>query len=67
MWNSRPSLVMVLFSLADIVAVSALAIFGILMQPLPAAVVFGLMAATIVFALLIDHVKVAVFRHLPLD
>ena len=67
MWNSRPSPVMVLFSLADVAVVSALAIFGVLMQPLPAGVVFGLMAATIVFALLIDQVKVAVFRHLPVD
>jgi H+-transporting ATPase len=61
MWDSRPSLVMALFSLADIVAVSTLAIFGILIPPLPAGVVFGLTAATIL------HVKVAVFRDLPVD
>ncbi len=67
MWNSRPSLVMMLFSLADIAVVSTLAIFGILMQPLPVGVVLTLLAATLVFALLLDQVKVVVFGHLPVD
>ena len=50
MWNSRPSLLMMLFSLADIAVVSTLAIFGILMQPLPVGVVLILFTATLVFA-----------------
>ena len=66
-WNSRPSLLMMLFSLADIAVVSALAISGILMQPLPAKIVLTLFAATLVFALLLDQVKVVLFRHLPVD
>ncbi len=66
-WNSRPSLLMMLFSLADIAVVSALAIFGILMQPLPAKIVLALLAATLVFALLLDQAKVVLFRHLPVD
>jgi len=66
-WNSRPSLLMMLFSAADIAVVSTLAIFGILMQALPANVVLTLFAATLVFALLLDQVKVALFRHLPVD
>ena len=44
MWSSRPSLVMMLFSLADIAVVSTLAVFGILMQPLPVSVVLTLLA-----------------------
>ncbi len=67
LWSSRPSLPMMLFSLADIAVVSALASCGILMQPLPVRVVATLFAATLVFALLLDQVKVAVFRHLPVD
>jgi len=67
MWNSRPSLLMMLFSAADIAVVSTLAISGILMEPLPVKIVLTLFAATLVFALLLDQVKVALFRHLPVD
>jgi H+-transporting ATPase len=67
MWNSCPSLLMIIFSAADIAVVSTLAISGILMQPLPLAVVLSLFAATLVFALLLDQVKVALFRHLSVD
>jgi H+-transporting ATPase len=66
-WGSRPTLLMMAFSAADIAVVSALAIFGILMRPLPTTVVFGLLAATVVFAFALDQVKVAVFRRLPID
>jgi H+-transporting ATPase len=67
LWNSRPSLVMMLFSAADIVLVSALAVFGILMQPLPLGTVLALFAATVGFALALDLVKVVLFRLLPVD
>jgi H+-transporting ATPase len=67
MWDSRPSLVMVAFSVADLATVSTLAIRGILMQPLPAGLVSALFAAALVFAFLLDQVKVALFRHLPID
>ena len=67
LWSSRPSLVMMIFSLADIAVVSTLAISGTLMQPLPAGVVLTLFSATIVFALLLDQVKVALFRHVRVD
>ena len=67
MWNSRPSLLMMVFSAADIAIVSTLAISGILMQPLPIAAVLTLLAATLAFALLLDQVKVALFRHLSVD
>ena len=67
MWNSRPSLLMMTFSLTDIAVVSTLAVSGTLMLPLPVGVVLTLLAATLVFALLLDQVKVVVFRHLPVD
>lgn len=67
LWNSRPSLLMVAFSLADIAVVSILAIFGLLMRSLPVGVVLVLFTATILFALLLDQVKVVLFRYLPVD
>ncbi|MBS0316425.1 MAG: HAD-IC family P-type ATPase [Proteobacteria bacterium] len=67
LWNSRPSSLMMLFSAADIVVVSTLAVLGILMTPLPLGVVLSLFGATIVFALLLDQLKVVLFHHVPVD
>ena len=67
LWNSRPSLLMMAFSAADLAVVSALAIFDALMRPLPAGIVVASFAATLVFALLLRQVKVALFRHLRVD
>lgn len=67
MWSSRPSVVMLLFSLIDITVISTLAIFGILMQPLPVTVVLCLLAVTGIFVLILDQVKVALLRHLRID
>jgi hypothetical protein len=66
-WNSRPSLVLMLLSLADIVIVAAIAIFGLVSPALPASLVLILLVATYFFAVLLDQVKVAVFRLLPVD
>ena len=66
-WDSRPSLVMMLFSLADIAVVAVIAVSGYLTPPLPMRVVLALFAATLVFAVLLDQVKVTVFRRLPVD
>lgn len=67
MWKSRPSVVMMSFSLADIAIVAALAINGVLMAPLPVALVAGLLGAAALFALALDQVKVVLFRYLPVD
>jgi len=67
LWGSRPSLLMILFSLADLAAVSALAWSGTLMQALPAPVILGLFASVLAFALLLDQAKVVLLRHLPID
>jgi H+-transporting ATPase len=67
MWNSRPSLLMMVFSLLDITVVSTLAIRGILMEPLSLPVVLPLLAATLAFAVLLDQLKVVLFRHLSVD
>jgi H+-transporting ATPase len=55
-----------LASLADLLIIATLATRGILMTPLPAAVVAGALLATAVFALLLDLIKVPVFRRLKI-
>ena len=67
LWSSRPSCLLMLFSSGDITIISVFAIFGFFMQPLPLGVVLTLLAATILFALLLDQMKVALFRVLPID
>lgn len=63
LWHSRPSRWMVLSSSADLVIVSALTAKGILMAPLPPLVVAGLLGAVVVYLLLVDFLKIAIFRH----
>jgi H+-transporting ATPase len=67
LWSSCPSRLMIIFSITDIVFVSALAIFGIFIQPLPASIVVTLLAATVVFVLALDQVKVMLYRYFPID
>ena len=67
MWNSRPILPMMLFSLVDIAIVSTLAIGGTLMRPLPFAIVVMLLLVTAGFALALDQIKVMVLARHPID
>jgi H+-transporting ATPase len=64
LWSSRPSTWLTASSIADILIASTLAIAGIAMTPLPALIVAGTLAAAIVFAFLLDFMKVPVFRRL---
>jgi len=57
LWNSRPSNWILASSFVDIAIVSALAISGILMKPLPWPVVAAVLAASVAFALILDQVK----------
>jgi H+-transporting ATPase len=66
-WSSRPALVMLFASLADVAIVASLAIGGVLMTPLPLAIVGILAIATLVFALALDLVKIVVFSRLRID
>jgi H+-transporting ATPase len=63
-WGSRPSLWLVLSSMADIVIAAMLAVGGLAMVPLPALVVAGTLAAAAAFAVVLDMVKVPVFTRL---
>ena len=64
MWSSRPSLWLVISSGADLLIASTLAVAGIAMAPLPALMIVGVLAAAIAFAVVLDFVKVPVFRRL---
>ena len=62
LWSSRPSLWFIVSSVADLLIVATLASRGILMKPLPLALVGGVMAAAILLAFVLDGVKLAVFH-----
>ncbi|MGO8738901.1 HAD-IC family P-type ATPase [Rhodoblastus sp.] len=66
LWSSRPSSWLVASSVADIGIASTLAIGGIAMTPLPVATVALTLATAAAFALLMDLVKVPLFRRLNL-
>jgi H+-transporting ATPase len=64
LWSSRPSLWVTVSSIADLLIASTLAVGGILMTPLPVSIVAGTLAAAAVFAVILDLLKVPVFRRL---
>jgi H+-transporting ATPase len=63
-WSSRPSVWLIGSSLIDMALACVLAGAGIAMAPLPLAAVAAVVAASVVFAFLIDFAKVPVFRRL---
>jgi H+-transporting ATPase len=67
LWGSRPSLILVLSSVADVLIISTLAICGIAMAPLALWVVACEFAAAIVFGLFLDVVKIPVFARLRIS
>ncbi len=67
LWRSRPSLLLMAFSFADIIVICAVAIFGFLTPPLPPGMILGLLTVTILFVLAVDQVKVCVLRFIRID
>jgi H+-transporting ATPase len=67
LWGLRPSMWLIGSSVADLLIISTLAIFGIAMAPLPFAVVAGELAAALVFAFALDAVKIPVFARLQIS
>jgi H+-transporting ATPase len=65
-WSSRPSAWLAASSVGDLAIATTLAIAGIAMTPLPPIVVAGTLAAAAVFAVLMDFVKVPLFRRLEI-
>jgi H+-transporting ATPase len=66
LWSSRPSLWVALSSVIDIAIASVLAVGGIAMTALPAAVVAGTLVAAAAFAFMLDLVKLPVFTRLKI-
>jgi H+-transporting ATPase len=64
LWSSRPSLVVILCSIADLLIVPTLAVNGVLMAPLPLPIVSGIFLACIALAFALDQVKIAIFARL---
>jgi H+-transporting ATPase len=67
LWGLRPSLILVLSSLADVLIISMMAIRGIAMAPLAIWVVACEFAAAIAFGLVLDVVKIPVFARLRIS
>jgi H+-transporting ATPase len=64
LWRLRPSLLLVLSSVADVLIITTLAVLGIAMAPLPIAVVACEFAAAIAFGVVLDVVKIPVLARL---
>ena len=67
LWGLRPSLILVLSSVADVLIISTMAICGIAMAPLAIWVVTCEFAAAIAFGLVLDIVKTPVFARLRIS
>ena len=63
LWSSRPSLIVMLSSVADMLIIPTLAARGMLMAPLPLPVIAGVFVTAVALALVLDAVKALVFRH----
>jgi H+-transporting ATPase len=64
LWSSPPGKWLIISSAADLTLISLLAANGVLMKPLAITIVAGLLAAAIVFSLLLDSLKVILFHRL---
>jgi H+-transporting ATPase len=63
-WSSRPSPIVLIASIADVLIIPTLAAIGIFMKPLPPSIIFAVFGSASVLALVLDIIKVAVFRSL---
>jgi H+-transporting ATPase len=67
LWGLRPSIWLVLSSVADVLIISTLAIVGIAMAPLPIAVIASEFVAAVAFGAIVDVLKIPVLAHLKID
>ena len=67
LWGLRPSIWLVLSSIADVLIISVLATFGIAMAPLPLAVIASEFAAAVVFGAILNVVKIPVLARLGIS
>jgi P-type E1-E2 ATPase len=62
LWKLPPGKFLLISTVGDVVAVSALAYFGILMEPLSAEIIISLAGCVTLFTLLLDQFKAFVFN-----
>ena len=62
LWASAPSTWVAAASVGDVLAVSLMAVFGVLMRPVPASLVAGLLVLVAGSAVALDVLKVRMFR-----
>jgi H+-transporting ATPase len=67
LWGLRPSIWLVLSSVADVLIISTLALLGIAMARLPIAIITGELVAAIVFGVVMDLVKIPLFARLRIS
>ena len=67
LWGLRPSLILVLSSVTDVLIIAALAGLGIAMARLPVAIIAGEFAAAIAFGVFLGLVKIPVFARLSIS
>jgi H+-transporting ATPase len=65
-WSSRPGNWLIVSSIIDLTLVSVLAVNGLLMSPLSTVIVAGVFLSAIGLALLLDIVKIELFRRLEI-
>jgi len=66
MWSSRPSIILILSSVADLSIVTVLALTGFLMAPLAPIIVGGLFLAAVALAFVLDQIKLWLFARLAM-
>jgi len=66
MWGARPSRWLAASSVVDVLIAVILAIGGIAMTPLPVAVIAGVLAAAVIFAVVLAAAKIPVFAYLKI-
>ena len=66
LWSSWPGKWLLISSVIDLTIVSLVAVNGVLMTPLPIAILAGLFAVAVLFTFLLDAVKVVLFRRLAI-
>jgi H+-transporting ATPase len=67
LWGLRPSVWLVLSSVADVLIISTLAYLGIVMAPLSIAIIASEFAAALAFGVFMDLVKIPVFARLRIS
>jgi H+-transporting ATPase len=66
-WGPRPSIWLIASSIGDILIISILALAGVLMKALPMSFVAFTLMAAVVFALVLNLVKMPLFRRLQIE